>query len=68
MGSTGKGGSTHTPLDLVFDGLDDPGVLTLTQLLGGTEVVAAQLHLLLLERHHGILHSKTHTGALNQSV
>lgn len=47
--------STHASLDLVLDGLNDTGVFTLTQPLGGFEVLQSRLHLLLLKRHHGIL-------------
>lgn len=46
---------THALLDLVPDGLQDAGAVALTQLLGGPQVVARRLHLLLLKRHHGVL-------------
>lgn len=46
---------THALFNLVSDCLDDSGAVALTQLLSGPQVVAGRLHLLLLERHHGIL-------------
>lgn len=46
---------THAPFDLVFDGLNDTGVFTLTQSLRSFEVLESHLHLLLFERHHGVL-------------
>lgn len=50
--------ATHASLDLVPDGLNDAGAFTLAQPLGGFEVLQSHLHLLLFERHHGILWSE----------
>lgn len=63
---------THTPLDLVFDGFNDPSVFTLTQSLCSFEVLKGHLHFLFFKRHHGILQQdsqlKTTTATPNQML
>lgn len=59
---------TYTPPDLVFDCLDDPGIVSLTKSLSGSEVIKGCLHLLLLKRHHGILHTAAITVPVSQGL